>query len=163
MYSLSHHLVPKEDGFTRVSRLKSDREESISERHSETKLQQDQIINTSFPLSYCHSCTFQLCGVMILTRSRHALRGIKLHSYFSPGFVASSDLRRGLFSPTKHHLCRIQVCSVTHGACACMFNHLRYNNVKAHHLGSQQLDQCIMMSSYVLGELDHLGLLGHIR
>ena len=38
----------------------------------------------------------------------------------------ASDLRRGLSSPIKHRLCRIQACSTTHAAYACMFNRLRH-------------------------------------
>lgn len=70
---------------------------------------------------------FQLCGVVILTRSQQALRETQAPYIFRPDFVASLDLRRDLFSPTKHHLCRIQDCSITYATYVCIFNHLWHN------------------------------------
>ena len=60
------------------------------------------------------------------------------------------NLRQGLPSAFKHHSYRIKTCLITHATYACMFNRARHNNVESdRHLGSQQLDPCIVMQSHV--------------
>ena len=111
---------------------------------------------------------------------------LKPYSHFLLRFAASSGLRKSLSSPTEHHLC-IQACWATHAAYACMLNRLQHNRLALHyakslnftlpllrakvsqcsiashlHLSSQQQDPCIVLSSHVLGQLNHLGLLEHI-
>ena len=49
--------------------------------------------------------------------------------HLSPDFVALSDLRWGLSSPTKRNLCGIQVCSSTHVVYACMYINLQPNRL----------------------------------
>ena len=104
----------------------------------------------SSPVQHHHhrwkSCTlcvtvllFQPCSVVILTRSWPALRGIKLHIYFRPGFVASSDFTQGLSLSIEHCLCEIQACSTTHVTYVWIFNRLRHNRL------ASTLDQVIWL------------------
>ena len=127
-----------------------------------------KIWNLMHVVCHEHSVTvihLQLCGVVvILTRSRQALREAQASFPFFTQLVASSDHRQDLPSPIKHNLCGIQACSVTHSVHAYIFNCVQHNNVASHcHLSSQQYDPCIVMSSHVSGHVDHLGLLRHIR
>ena len=71
--------------------------------------------------------------------------------------MALLDLRKGFLLTFKHHLCGIKTCLTKHAAYACMFYHVRHNNITSyHHLGSQQHDKCIMLQSYVSRYLNHL-------
>ena len=63
---------------------------------------------------------FQLCSVMILTRSWQTLRKTQASYTFSSIFVVLS-------SPIEHNLFGIQACLATHTSCAYLFNHLRLN------------------------------------
>ena len=77
----------------------------------------------------------QLCDVVILTCLQQFLReNSSLVHNFLPTFVALSNLRRGSPTPTKHNLCKIQVCSVTH-APRDLHSRLRslVSNVASHH------------------------------
>ena len=112
----------------------------------------------------CHDHTFPTVRCRDLHKLTTSLEGNPSPIYiFLSDFVASSNLRRRFSLSIKHHLCGIQAYSVAHPACACMSNCLRHNNIASHHhLDFQRHDPCIMMSSHVSGQLDHLGLLEQI-